>query len=85
MIEHDRATGFEAFEQALAISPTSSFTLSFGSQALAYAGDAERAVDSARMLGQLPAYILSDRTERSPSVPLKGATSHAMRDVSPVG
>jgi adenylate cyclase len=45
MIEHDRATGFEAFEQALAISPSSSFTLFFGSLALAYAGDAERAID----------------------------------------
>jgi adenylate cyclase len=51
MIEHDRATGFEAFEQALAISPSSSFTLFFGSLALAYAGDAERAIDwAARVL-----------------------------------
>ncbi|MGD0419052.1 MAG: winged helix-turn-helix domain-containing tetratricopeptide repeat protein [Xanthobacteraceae bacterium] len=45
MIEHDRATAFEAFEQALAISPSSSFALFFGSTALAYAGEAERAID----------------------------------------
>ena len=45
MIEHDRATAFEAFEQALAISPSSSFALFFGSAALAYAGEAERAID----------------------------------------
>jgi TolB-like protein/Tfp pilus assembly protein PilF len=45
MTEHDRATAFEAFEQALAISPSSSFTLFFGSLALAYAGEAERAID----------------------------------------
>ena len=43
--EHDRATAFEAFEQALAISPSSSFALFFGSDALAYAGEAERAID----------------------------------------
>jgi TolB-like protein len=43
--EHDRATAFEAFEQALAISPSSSFALFFGSNALAYAGEAERAID----------------------------------------
>jgi TolB-like protein len=45
LTEHDRATAFEAFEQALAISPSSSFTLFFGSAALAYAGEAERAID----------------------------------------
>jgi adenylate cyclase len=45
MIEHDRTTAFEAFDQALVISPSSSFALSFGSLALAYAGEAERAVD----------------------------------------
>ena len=43
--EHDRATALEAFEQALAISPSSSFALFFGSNALAYAGEAERAID----------------------------------------
>jgi TolB-like protein len=45
IIEHDRATAFEAFEQALAISPSSSFALFFGSNALAYAGEAERAIE----------------------------------------
>jgi TolB-like protein len=45
IIEHDRATALEAFEQALAISPSSAFALFFGSSALAYAGEAERAID----------------------------------------
>ena len=45
MTEHDRATAFEALEQALAISPSSSFALFCGSAALAYAGEAERAID----------------------------------------
>jgi TolB-like protein/Flp pilus assembly protein TadD len=45
MTEHDRAAAFEALEQALAISPSSSFALFFGSAALAYAGEAERAID----------------------------------------
>jgi TolB-like protein len=43
--EHDPATAFEAFDQALAISPSSSSTLFFGSLALAFAGEAERAID----------------------------------------
>ena len=43
--EHDRATAFEAFEQALAISPSSSFALFCGATALAYAGEAERGID----------------------------------------
>ena len=45
MTEHEHATAFEAFEQALAISPSSSFALFFGSLALAFAGEAERAID----------------------------------------
>jgi TolB-like protein/Flp pilus assembly protein TadD len=45
MTEHDRAAAFEALEQALAISPSSSFAFFFGSAALAYAGEAERAID----------------------------------------
>ena len=45
IIEHDRATALEAFEQALAISPSSSFALFFGSNASAYAGKAEPAID----------------------------------------
>jgi adenylate cyclase len=47
MVEHDRTTAFEAFDQALALSPSSSFTLFFGSVAMAYAGQAERAIDRA--------------------------------------
>jgi TolB-like protein len=43
--EHDHATAFSALEQALAISPSSSFALFFGSVAFAYAGEAERAID----------------------------------------
>ena len=45
MVEHDRVTAFDAFEQALALSPSSSFTLFLGSVALAYAGEAERAIE----------------------------------------
>jgi TolB-like protein len=44
IIEHDRATAFEALEQALAISPSSSFALFCGATALAYAGEAERGI-----------------------------------------
>ena len=43
MVEHDRASAFEAFEQALALSPSSSFALYLGSVASAWAGEAERA------------------------------------------
>src|SRR5258708_23670941 len=43
--EHDHATGFEAFEQALAITPSSSFALFCGSLALAYAAAAVRGID----------------------------------------
>jgi adenylate cyclase len=46
--EHDRATAIEALEQALAISPSSSLALFCGSTALAYAGEAERAIDWAQ-------------------------------------
>jgi adenylate cyclase len=45
MVEHDRATAFAAFGQALALSPSSSFTLFLGCVALAYTGEAERAID----------------------------------------
>jgi adenylate cyclase len=45
MVEHDRATAFQAFEQALALSPSSAFTLLLGATALAYGGEAERAID----------------------------------------
>ena len=45
MVEHDRATAFDAFEQALALSPSSSSTLFLGGTAMAYACEAERAID----------------------------------------
>ena len=45
MVEHDRVTAFEAFDQALALSPSSSFPLFFGSVAMAYAGEADRAIE----------------------------------------
>jgi tetratricopeptide (TPR) repeat protein len=44
MIQHDRATAYEAFEQGLPISPSSSFALFFGSATLAFAGEAEKAI-----------------------------------------
>jgi adenylate cyclase len=45
MVEHDRVTAFEAFERALTLSPSSSFALFFGSVALCWAGEAERAIE----------------------------------------
>ena len=45
MVEHDRVTAIEAFERALALSSSSAFTLFLGCIVLAYAGEAERAVD----------------------------------------
>ena len=48
MVEHDRVTAIEAFERALALSPSSAFTLFLGCIVLAYAGEAERAIDWAK-------------------------------------
>jgi TolB-like protein len=45
LIEHDRVAAREAFERALAISPSSAFTLFLGGIFLAWAGEAERAID----------------------------------------
>jgi TolB-like protein len=45
MMEHDRVTAFEAFQQALAISPSSPLTFFLGGIALAYGCEAERAID----------------------------------------
>jgi TolB-like protein len=45
MVEHDRATAFQAFEQALVVSPSSALALLTGAVALAYGGEAERAID----------------------------------------
>jgi TolB-like protein/Flp pilus assembly protein TadD len=45
LVEHDRVAAREAFEQALALSPSSAFALFLGGVFLAWAGDAERAID----------------------------------------
>ena len=45
MVEHDRDTAFDVFDQALTISPSSALTLYFGSGALAYGGEADRAIE----------------------------------------
>ena len=45
MDKHDRAAAFAAFEAALAISPSSALTYIVGSVVLAFAGEAERAVE----------------------------------------
>lgn len=48
LIDHDRPAAFDAFEQALAISPSSSLALSCGAVSLAYAGEIERATEWAQ-------------------------------------
>jgi adenylate cyclase len=45
MDEHDRAAASQAFETALALSPSSAFTYLIGSAVLGWGGDAERAID----------------------------------------
>jgi adenylate cyclase len=45
MDEHDRAAAAQAFEAALALSPSSAFTYLIGSAVLGWGGDAERAID----------------------------------------
>ena len=45
MIEHDRKLMDEAFERALALSPSCAFVYAFGCIPVAYGGDAERAID----------------------------------------
>jgi adenylate cyclase len=45
MVEHDRAAAREAFEAAVALSPSSALTYSMGSILRAWAGEAERAVE----------------------------------------
>jgi tetratricopeptide (TPR) repeat protein len=44
LIDHDRATAFQAFDAALALSPSSAFTYMFGSTLFGWAGDADRAI-----------------------------------------
>ena len=45
MDKHDRAAAFTAFEAALSVSPSSALTYILGSVILAFAGEAERAVE----------------------------------------
>jgi adenylate cyclase len=45
MVAHDRVAAIEAFERALALSPSSAFTLFAGSTVLAYGGEAGRAIE----------------------------------------
>lgn len=45
MVAHDRVAAIEAFERAVTLSPSSAFTLFAGSVSLAYAGEAERAIE----------------------------------------
>jgi len=45
MDEHDRAAASQAFETALALSPSSAFTYLIGSAVLGWGGEAERAID----------------------------------------
>jgi adenylate cyclase len=45
MMEHDRVTAFESFEQAIAVSPSAPLTYFLGGIALAYGCEAERAID----------------------------------------
>jgi len=48
LVEHDRVAAREAFERALALSPSSAFALFLGGVFLAWAGDADRAIDWAK-------------------------------------
>jgi len=48
LVEHNRVAAFEAFERALALSPSSAFALFFGSIVFAYAGEAERTIEWAQ-------------------------------------
>ena len=45
MDEHDRAAASQAFETALALSPSSAFTYLMGSAVFGWGGDAQRAID----------------------------------------
>jgi adenylate cyclase len=45
LLGHDHAAAREAFERSLALSPSSALTLFLGGIVLAYAGEAERAID----------------------------------------
>src|SRR5215510_14308158 len=45
MVEHDRDTAADSFQQAIAVSPSSPLTFFLGGVAMAYGCEAERAID----------------------------------------
>jgi adenylate cyclase len=45
MVEHDRVAALDAFEAAIALSPSSAFTYIMGSVVLGWAGEGERAIE----------------------------------------
>jgi tetratricopeptide (TPR) repeat protein len=53
LIEHDRATAFQALDAALALSPSSAFAYILGSTLYGWAGEAERAIDWGRRAARL--------------------------------
>jgi TolB-like protein len=66
MLEHDHSAAIEAFERAHALSPSSAFTLFLGCLVLAYAGEAERAIEWAgRALRVSPVDCLAYLTPHS--------------------
>jgi TolB-like protein/Tfp pilus assembly protein PilF len=56
VLEHDRATAFDALERAIALEPFSSYALGFGSAVSAWAGRAERVVEWAERALRLNPY-----------------------------
>lgn len=97
MIEHDRTAAFEAFERALAISPSSAFALFMGCNVQAYAGKAERAIEWAECalrvspidrLAYIPhnalalAYILQGRYEEAANAACRSVQSNPDFSVS---
>ena len=74
MIEHDRATAFQAFDAALALSPSSAFTYIFGSALSGWPGEAERALDWGERALRLSPF---DPLNSSPSTGSRSAISYA--------
>jgi TolB-like protein len=97
MIEHDRSAAFEAFERALALSPSSAFALFMGCNVQAYAGRAECAIEWAQRalrispidrLAYIPhnalalAYIVQGRYEEAANAALRSVQSNPDFSVS---
>jgi TolB-like protein/Flp pilus assembly protein TadD len=53
LVEHDRVAAHEAFERALALSPSSALTFFLGAIVLAYAGEAERSIEWAERASRM--------------------------------